>query len=441
MSLRLRVLTAIAAVLLIGAAAGVMFALWDVRHTLREELAAAMLGGRQTVASAFEDLPRSDHANRDLRQLIDTFDGNRHVCATLITPQGAQIASVPYRSDTQPPGWFTAILEPHLAGVLIPAPVAPRGTISIALSPLAGDDIADAWRLSVHAGLVLLAACAFGMALVYATIGRALRPLGALVAALAQVGAGDYGARVAIRGPKELARLSQSFNKMAEELSAMRRRTRLLEEQMLTLQDEERAELARDLHDEIGPHLFAANIDAAMLGQAIGAGRRDEALSHVRSIQAAVARMQRQVRDLLTRLRPTRLTELGFCAAIEDLVEFWRARSGDVTFGVSLAVDEAALSETLQEVAYRVVQEGLSNAVRHGRPSRIDVALGIEGERLRIEVADDGAGREPADGRPRFGLVGMRERIEAAGGDLTIDRGALRGWTVTAWAPLQGGAT
>jgi two-component system sensor histidine kinase UhpB len=241
---------------------------------------------------------------------------------------------------------------------------------------------------------------------------------------------------VVLRGHKEVARLGVSFNAMAGELSAMHRRTRVLEDQMLKLQDEERADLARDLHDEIGPHLFAANIDATMIGQALGAGRTEEALAHVKSIQTAVARMQRQVREILTRLRPARLTELGFAAAIADLAQFWRARRGDIAISLSMPLDEAQIPEAIQEVAYRVVQEGLSNAVRHGRPSRIDVSLALEDDRLWVRVEDDGLARDKGEERPRFGLVGMRERIEAVGGSMTVER--AHGWTLTAWAPLSG---
>ncbi|MDR3506702.1 MAG: sensor histidine kinase [Caulobacteraceae bacterium] len=438
MSLRLRVLVAIASVLLLGAAVGVMLALWDARLSLREELAAAQLGGRQTVASAFEDLPRSVHPDRDLRQLISTFDGNRHLVAQLDGPGlGAGFTSSPLRGIAPAPAWFAALLDPRLPPIRIAVPSPGPAATHIVLRPMADADIADSWRQAAHEAGVLIIVGMAGVGLVYVTIGRALRPLEVLAGAFAQVGAGDYGARVDVRGPKELARLGRSFNSMAGDLAAMRRRTRVLEEQILKLQDEERAELARDLHDEIGPHLFAANIDATMIGQALKAGRTDEALGHVKSIQAAVARMQRQVREILGRLRPARLTELGFCAAIEDLVDFWRARRRDVTFAVTLALDETILPDALQEMAYRVVQEGLSNAVRHAHPSRIAVEVALDGQGgLKVRVSDDGLARDTAPGAARFGLIGMRERVEAVGGEMTIDQGPERGWTITARAPL-----
>lgn len=436
MSLRLRVLTAIALVLLLGAGAGAALATWDARRVLHEELQAAMLGGRQTVESAFEDLPRSDHPQRDLRQLVATFNGNRHVIATLREGgSGAVASSAPYRRTLAAPAAYRALLDPHLADIALSTPAAGGATIVLHAAP--DNDVADSWRQFLGALLVLASVSAASVALVHVLIGRALRPLGSLAAALARVGGGDYGARVELAGPKELVPLVKSFNSMAGDLAGMRRRTRVLEEQILKLQDEERADLARDLHDEFGPHLFAANIDAAMIGQALNAGKPQEALRHAKLIQAAVARMQRQVREILGRLRPARLTELGFAAAIDDLVEFWRSRRPDLVFQVSLDVDDDMAPEAIQEVAYRVVQEGLANAVRHGQPGRIEVEVRMRaGEALSVRVADDGAVRAPDDGRPRFGLVGMRERLEAVGGSMSISKGAERGWTILARAPL-----
>ncbi len=439
MSLRLRVLSAFACVLALGGAVGLGLALWDTRHALREELAAAMIGGRQTVASAFEDLPRSDHAQRDLRQLIATFDGSRHVVATLVTPQGQTLASTPYRGAVRAPGWFFGLLDPRLPSVSLPAPQPVGPQFRILLRPAPGADIGDAWRLGAHIITILALASALGLGLIIVTLRRALRPLEDLAAALVRVGGGDYAARVDLQRPRELARLGHSFNAMAADLEAMRRRTRILEEQVLKLQDEERADIARDLHDEMGPHLFAANIDATMIGQALSAGRTDEALRHMRSIQAAVAHMQRLVREILGRLRPARLTELGFRAAVEELAEFWRSRRPDIALTMELDFDEAALPETVQEVAYRVAQEGLSNAVRHGRPTRIALSMRVGETRLDIRVEDDGSAKPAPAPRPGFGLIGMRERVEAVGGDMSAQPGAGRGWVLRAWVPLAAG--
>lgn len=434
MSLRLRVLTAIALVVVLGAAGGAVFAGWLARQTLRDELQAAMTGGRQTVERALEALPRSDHPGLDLRRLIATFDGNRHVSAVLIDAAGRRIeASRLPASPHAAPAWFMALLDPRLQALRIAAP----GGEAVVLTPAPQDDVGDAWLQFGDALIVLGLVGLVGTGLVYITIGRALRPLHELSRAFGRVGLGDYAARVEEAGPAELVRLARRFNLMAGDLEAMRRRTRALEEQILKLQDEERAELARDLHDEIGPHLFAVNIDAAMLGQSLAAGRQDEASRQVKAIQTAVGHMQRQVRDILSCLRPAQLVELGLGAAIGELVQFWRSRRPDIVFAVDLALDDAGLPDAVREVVYRVVQEGLSNAVRHGQPDRIDVAVRAgDADEVVVQVIDNGLGLRGARGEPGFGLVGMRERVEALGGSLSVLPGAAGGWSIIARAPL-----
>ena len=144
---------------------------------------------------------------------------------------------------------------------------------------------------------------------------------------------------------------------MGERLAEIDERNRALEAQLLTIQDEERAEIARDLHDEIGPHLFAVALDADMIGRCASQGETEPILDQVRSIQSAVSYMQRQVRDLIARLRPTRAAELGLQAAIGDLVTFWQARQPDVEFVSELEGADVYVPEPLRDVIYRVVQE------------------------------------------------------------------------------------
>ena len=143
--------------------------------------------------------------------------------------------------------------------------------------------------------------------------------------------------------------------------------------------------------------------------------------------------MQRLVRDILGRLRPTELIELGLTAAVDELVAFWSGRAARASrFAVDAARRRGRSSPTMRETLYRVIQEGLNNAVRHGRPTRIEIAVS-RGDRRRDPGArdrDDGAPSGKPDGAG-FGLSGMRERVEAAGGVLTISRGRDGGgWTV-----------
>jgi two-component system sensor histidine kinase UhpB len=436
MSLRTRVVIAIALVLLLGSVAGVGVAGWQAKWALRAELAAALAGARQTVASAYEDLPRSDHPARDLRQLVATFDGNLHLEATLVDDRGDLI----YASRVSPallaPRWFRELLGDTLPDAHIPAPVPGQGTIILRL--LFANDVGALWREFVDLVAVLAISWIVGSITVWLAVGRALKPLSSFSDAFIRIGAGDYAARVPEKGPVELVRLGHGVNVMARSLMVMRQQNRALEEQLRTLQDEERADLARDLHDEIGPHLFAVNVDAATARRMIGAGEIEPALDRLSAIQQGAAHMQGLVRDILGRLRPTELIDLGLAGAVDELVAFWRGRHPIIKFEVSLPPDET-VATALRETIYRVIQEGLNNAVRHGRPTCIAVSV-TPGDRhwVTVRVVDDGAPPDRPDGAG-YGLIGMRERVEGAGGVLTIERGQNGGWTVEARFPSEDG--
>ena len=435
MSLRARVVALIGMVLLVSLLMGSFVAGYQVRETLSAELNAALGGARQTVAGAFEDLPKSDHAARDLRQLIATFDGNRHVQATLVT-EGGRAAWVSRTQTTggRAPSWFRDLLGAAPRPVTIGVPRIGSGFRAIVLKPIAEPDVGAAWGEFVGVVLVLAGSAGVGLILVYLVIGAAFRPLRVLATQFGRISTGDYSGRVSEAGPSELLSLQRGFNHMASELAGTTERNRQLTDQLLTIQDEERADIARDLHDEIGPHLFAVNMDAEMIAQLNGSGRHGAIPAQVRAIQSAVGHMQRQVRDLLGRLRPTRVTELGLNAAIDDLVRFWAMRRPDIAFHVTALDDETCVSESTKAVIYRVVQEAANNAVRHGNPRTIRIAIKADdSQALDVSISDDGdrGQAQPASGG--LGLIGMRERVLAAGGSLTFgpNPGAT-GWTTAA---------
>ena len=148
--------------------------------------------------------------------------------------------------------------------------------------------------------------------------------------------------------------------------------------------------------------------------------------THALSIHDAVGRMQRHVRVILGRLRP--MQAIGLEAAIDRLAAFWRSRRPDIVFSVTVSVDEERIGNDLKETIYRVVQEATSNAIRHGRPKQVAIAIAHDDAAgIRVEVADDGigmsadrmTGRDPT----RLGLIGMRERVMAMAGSLSIQRG------------------
>jgi two-component system, NarL family, sensor histidine kinase UhpB len=123
-------------------------------------------------------------------------------------------------------------------------------------------------------------------------------------------------------------------------------------------------------------------------------------------------------------LRP--IETIGLQVAIERLVAFWHGRQPDIDFDVVIAIEEDRIVSETREAIYRVVQESLSNAIRHGAPSQVAIQLDeAAGDSVRVEVTDDGIGMVagPAPGSARLGLIGMRERVMAMAGELSITPG------------------
>jgi two-component system sensor histidine kinase UhpB len=276
--------------------------------------------------------------------------------------------------------------------------------------------------------------------LIYVFIGRTLRPLDRLAAALEEVGDGHYRIRIGGQLAPELSRLRGSFNRMAARLAEAAAENRRLNERLVTLQEEERTELARDLHDEVSPYLFAINADAATASRLIQNDRASDAALHVGSIADAVRHMQKQVRRMLGRLRPIGLAEFGLREAIENLVAFWRRRRPEIRYEVAISAECEDLADLIGTAICRIVQEALSNAVRHAEPKRVAVSIAryrvLERgcDEIRLSIADDGRGmRDP--GKLGYGLIGMSERVSAVGGRLTFSNKSEEGFAVVAVLP------
>ena len=234
------------------------------------------------------------------------------------------------------------------------------------------------WGESRDAVLVLAGFALLSALLICAAVGRALRPLEDLSTAFERIGKGDYHGRMPEHGPPELARLANGFNLMSRRLAVVAAQNRRLNERLLKLQAEERADLARDLHDEVGPLLFAVNMTAATIERLAGTDRDVDIPVHARSIHETVGRIQRRVRAILGRLRPLQNIELK--TAIDRVVTFWGSRRPDVAFTVMVTVQDDRIDDDMRETIYRVIQEGISNAIRHGAPTRVQVTIAHDGD-------------------------------------------------------------
>jgi two-component system, NarL family, sensor histidine kinase UhpB len=439
MSLRLRLIGLVCVALMVSLILGSAAAWLNATHSVRTEMRSALLVGRQTVENAIERLQVSPDPSRALDDLVASFTGSRHLRVRFIGDPMAVTAPVVERPAFGTiPGWFVRVIGVEPVTDRVPVVLGDRRLGAIAIETDPQNEILEVWNEFADSLVAPAVFCLLTILLIYVFVGRALRPLEGLAAAMAEVGAGRYRTRMGGRLAPELWQLRDSFNRMTARLAAADAENRRLHEQLLRLQEEERSDLARDLHDEVSPFLFAINIDAATASRLLSEGRAGEAGEHVQSIAEAVRHMQRQVRSMLGRLRPIGLAEFGLREAIENMIAFWRRRRPEICYEAAVAAECEELGGLTEATICRIVQECLSNAVRHAGANKIAVSVAPAGEEVRVEVVDDGRGM-PESGKPGYGLLGIGERVRAMGGRVALANRSGQGFVVTAAIPAACG--
>jgi two-component system sensor histidine kinase UhpB len=273
-------------------------------------------------------------------------------------------------------------------------------------------------------------------------VGRALAPLQSLAETMGEIEGGHYDARVTPGGAPELAAICGKLNHLAAALGEAVEDKRRLAERAVSLQDVERKEIARELHDEFGPYLFSLRAHASALSKlADGRAPSAEAVrKHGSALLEQINELQQFTRRVLERLRPVGLAELGLRQALESLSRLWRESHPEVAIETTISPALGTTGETADLTIYRIVQEALTNVFRHAGATSVNVVIEPAGQLgrdgrfcARVRVSDNGRGMEPGQ-KLGFGLVGMRERVLALGGTLSVVSGD-GGLTVEALVP------
>jgi two-component system sensor histidine kinase UhpB len=242
----------------------------------------------------------------------------------------------------------------------------------------------------------------------------------------------------------EHARRELNARRIAEaRLGEVLAENRDLAQENLRIQEAERKHLARELHDELGQYLNAIKLDAVSICESRGTDP-EFSTSACASIIRTVDHVHGVVSDMIARLRPVGLDDLGLVAAIEHCVNYWRQRLPDTKFALSVSGDFENLTEPLNLTMYRLIQEGLTNIYKHANARQAQIVLERirsspeESGELRLTVVDDGCGMRSSTRTSRFGLSGMRERVEMEGGTFILESAPGQGLRFEAHLPASG---
>lgn len=218
-------------------------------------------------------------------------------------------------------------------------------------------------------------------------------------------------------------------------LDSSRGQLRELSAHLESVREEEKARIAREVHDELGQMLTVLKLETSMCELAyadLDPGLRER----LNSMKKLIAQLFQLVRDVATALRPP-ILDAGICSAIE-----WQARRFEARTQIPCLVQVPEhlppLSAAKEVGLFRILQEALTNVIRHAQAQTVELTLSVQGKELCLSISDDGQGFEPSAGRPAsFGLVGMRERVLMLGGTLSLQSEPGAGTTLSVRVPLS----
>ena len=223
-----------------------------------------------------------------------------------------------------------------------------------------------------------------------------------------------------------------------EELERSREELRNLSSHLQSVREQERTQIAREIHDELGQSLTALKMDLAWMGKRLQ--DNEPLLDKTRSMGKLIDGTIEMVHRISADLRPGLLDDFGLVAALEWFAKDFQKRSG-IVCRARLEVDDLALDKEMSTTIFRIFQETLTNVARHAEARRVDVRLAASGGRLILEVSDDGRGitKKQMNDPRSFGIIGMRERAHSWGGEVLISGNRDKGTTVRLTIPLAAG--
>ena len=450
MSLRLQINLIITALMVIFSASLIGLQLANTRRAVHDEVLGANLVAVQLLSRMnWEEGAGGSVGIEGVTTYLRRLGRIRANEVTLQGADGALLYRSPpsaYKVDRQAPQWYARMvsfpLDPRV--ILLPA-----GRIT--LQPDPSRATLDGWDDLRPMLWMVLAGFVLANTLVFALIGRATKPLRLVVRGLRQMEAGAYDTRLPDFSGLEGRQISHAFNAMAQSvqggalarqqareaaqaLAENRELTQLIQSRI----EQERGAIARELHDELGQQVTAIKSAGLVIARK-SAGQDALIEESARLVLTCADQIYDDVHRLISQLRPLALDHFGLRDALQDLLGDWRMRHPGTDLTLALNGELDGLDDGLSTAVYRIIQESVNNVLRHAQASRIDVSVQTSAKSLQLEVIDNGVGQVDQFHTPgHFGVLGMRERAQALGGNFNLEQIEPSGVRVRVVLPLNG---
>lgn len=433
--IRWQVLTAIVATFIVTGLFAGSVSVIDARQRAHVETEFHLALWQQYIGVRFSELMSERELDGIEKQIRADLSRVRHVSATLTfraTGRTIELANSPLqaqrpeRNETAPQ-WFIDLVQskPEVRNVDLNVRGVRVANISLTAKP--DDEIAEAWILLRKVAMwwiIGLVATILGL---YFILGYILGPLVSFASGMRELEGGHYDVRLPDPGVRELTPVATNFNHLARALEKAKSDNTHLYRQLIAVQEDERRRIAADLHDEVGPCLFgimASTSSIKRFAQDLPLEKRAPILDAVHEINHISDKLRTMNRGLLARLRPVALGRISLEDLISDLVTSFAGANPDVSFERNFKNLPRSFGETIDLTIYRCIQEGVTNALRHGLPKDIEIGVLAHAHNgnpstIKLYVADNGRGIEP-DTPFGFGLSSMRERVRLLNGTHAI---------------------
>lgn len=436
MSLRGLINTRIIASILLIMMIASLLAIWKARQSVEQEVTSSFNLALQMIDLGFGQSVSSARTEQQWLLQLSRIQQTRHLHIALVDEQGETVDwfSRSFDEDEkQPPGWFVKLVSTEYPTARYQIELVDGRSKQIVLEADPLDEIAEAWGETITyfwSVVVMMLVIVFAINVVFHSM---LRSVQAILSGLRQVESGQYGQKLPRFRISEFDAIAREVDNLSEALSVAQHNNQALARHTLQIQESERRTLSRELHDEMGQSLTAIKAMAVALKQP---GADCPAIAA--SIIEICNRLSGVVRSMMRTLHPLSLSELGLGATLDDLVNEWRRRQPDLA--IKLKFDERidSLNHELAIHVYRIVQECLTNVVRHAQANEVVIDIGYDivdrQPRVTIRVADNGRGGV-AEGHG-FGVRSMRERVENMGGQFQFQSSLAGGVCISAWMPF-----
>ncbi|MFT5396461.1 MAG: two-component system sensor histidine kinase UhpB [Gammaproteobacteria bacterium] len=416
----------------------------NARNAVQHEVESTANLALQLIQVAFTSASLEMDEQKQIQVLrkLSELDLTRHLHIDIYTSNDVLTPVEEFAAlrDIKAPNWFVKLVEPPPTEIRhwLYNPVEPPKGIIIRADP--SDEIDENWTEVRSILIFLLAFIILANILLYLAIGKYLAPIDTILSGLSDIEKGNYQLELPRFRLPELDRISQQFNHMAKVLLESKAKNQSLTQRSLEIQEEERRHLAQELHDELGQTIAAIKAVAAAIMNDKSPDK-DRINSSVKTIIEYSDHIYQVAKNMMHRLRPSVLDEFGLVKALQSMIDDWNSRQDDIFCHFSFSDVPTDLTELLNISLFRIVQESLTNALKHSSASKIIITMNkvvsSGSEYISLNIQDDGVGLNKEKLMTGLGLPGMKERVEMNHGTFELISEPNNGLTINISIPIK----